>query len=328
MKTRPASSFLAWPWINKTMKERLTPIEKINIASEFAKNFVQRWDLKAIQRKDGSYLSIKHPLTHDDILDHLKGEITLGAYVLNPDSMAHFTVMDADDETNFSGLIGVSMVLMARKIPSYIEESRRGGHLWMFFDPMDGWKARSLGNTIAEKFGVTCEVFPKQDKLGEGPGSLIRLPFGVHQKTGKRYGFIDRTGNPLAPTLLEQLKILSYPEKVQLSDVESYLPTKKPVNLPGNSIQEGSGTSWSQIKEKINIKDFIGQYVELRSSGGGAMGKCPFHDDTHNSFGVNEKGNYWHCFAGCGGGSVIDFYMKLKGVDFKTAVEDLRQWTK
>ena len=29
--------------------------------------------------------------------------------------------------------------------------------------------------------------------------------------------------------------------------------------------------------------------------------------DLHPSFGVNTEGNYWHCFAGCGGGSVIDF---------------------
>ena len=40
---------------------------------------------------------------------------------------------------------------------------------------------------------------------------------------------------------------------------------------------------------------------------------------------MNTQGNYWNCFAGCGGGSVIDFWMLLRGIDFKTAVTELEQ---
>jgi DNA primase len=50
---------------------------------------------------------------------------------------------------------------------------------------------------------------------------------------------------------------------------------------------------------------------------------CPFHNDQHPSLGVNAEKNYWYCFAGCGGGSVIDFWMKWRGCDFKTAVTEL-----
>jgi DNA primase len=58
-------------------------------------------------------------------------------------------------------------------------------------------------------------------------------------------------------------------------------------------------------------------------------GFCPFHDDQVRSFGVNDSGNFWHCFAGCGGGSVIDFWMKWRtkhGQDgsFTETVRDLR----
>jgi DNA primase len=34
---------------------------------------------------------------------------------------------------------------------------------------------------------------------------------------------------------------------------------------------------------------------------------CQFHYDHNPSFGVNDAEYCWHCFAGCGGGSVIDF---------------------
>jgi DNA primase len=38
---------------------------------------------------------------------------------------------------------------------------------------------------------------------------------------------------------------------------------------------------------------------------------------------VSDEGNYWHCFAGCSGGSVIDFWIKWRRCDFKTAVKEL-----
>ena len=40
---------------------------------------------------------------------------------------------------------------------------------------------------------------------------------------------------------------------------------------------------------------------------------------------VNEKENYWNCFSGCGGGSVVDFWMKMNNMDFKEAVNDLAE---
>jgi DNA primase len=55
------------------------------------------------------------------------------------------------------------------------------------------------------------------------------------------------------------------------------------------------------------------------------MGLCPFHDDRHPNFCINEEGNYWHCFAGRGGGSVIDFWMKRQGCDFTMAVTELSE---
>lgn len=42
------------------------------------------------------------------------------------------------------------------------------------------------------------ELFPKQDQLTSGPGSLIRMPFGVHRLAHRRYGFQALDGSPLA----------------------------------------------------------------------------------------------------------------------------------
>ena len=48
--------------------------------------------------------------------------------------------------------------------------------------------------------------------------------------------------------------------------------------------------------------------------------RCPFHDDTKNSFSVFQASDgdwKWKCFAGCGCGDAIDFICKLDGVGFK-----------
>jgi hypothetical protein len=75
------------------------------------------------------------------------------------------------------------------------------------------------------------ELFPKQDELGDGPGSLIRMPFGVHRLTGRRYAFYTPDGIPLAPTIREQICALAAPQVVPEIAFESYrsnLPLGRP----------------------------------------------------------------------------------------------------
>ena len=76
-------------------------------------------------------------------------------------------------------------------------------------------------------------------------------------------------------------------------------PVFEPVEAPGEQVSD-------RIKAAVSCREFVRQYVELDSRG---PGRCPFHDDQVASFSVNREENYWHCFAGCGAGSIIDFYM-------------------
>ena len=60
--------------------------------------------------------------------------------------------------------------------------------------------------------------------------------------------------------------------------------------------------------------------VELRPSGRGYLGCCPFHDDTTASLSVGGVPDRFHCF-GCGAtGDVIDFIRRLHHVGFRDAV--------
>jgi len=228
--------------------------------------------------------------------------------------LAKFSVIDADDDESFEKLIKVRETV---PLPSYLEASRRGGHLWFFFEkPVEGKVAKNFGLEIAKRFSIEAEVFPKQAE-SQGPGSCIRLPFGIHHKTGERYPFLG-LGNWRA-----QLKALSDPERVPIEEVLKYqyqeLERKKLAPVTGDF---GDLPLWEKVKRAITIEELVSHYVDLNSKG---IGKCPFHEDDNPSFSVNTKENYWNCFSGCGGGSVIDFWMKLNNLDFKEASNDLAE---
>ena len=205
----------------------------------------------------------------------------------------------------------------------------------MFFaGAISGREARAFGRGVVEAHNLgDIEIFPKQDELRSGPGSLIRLPFGYHLSTMRRYGFITSAGEKLAPSIREQIALLSSPEVVTERGLEAYLGVAPPdpplLIMPSSGKGEfapaSAETVSERIKQAVTVLEFVGEYVELKPSGSGARGLCPFHDDHNPSFGVSIEGNFWNCFAGCGGGTAIDFWMQYRNVDFTTAVKELAQ---
>ena len=317
-------------------KERPASREDFSGLSEaLGQRFIQRWDVYGKQLDDGSYVSIRKPLRPDQLMGHLRGQITLGAYLLDNESKGRFLVMDADNAPDWRRLQALAIVLNEEDAAGYLEKSRRGGHLWLFFDaPLAGKDIRHFGQGLLRHFSIdNVELFPKQDKLATGPGSLIRLPFGVHRRSGRRYGFYKPDGRPLAPTLSEQIHALRAPETVSKPFLEHFSvvspdsvsrrpsePSGGPLRGPDDLAADALLTE--RIKGVIPVRQFILRHVELSNRG---KGHCPFHDDAVASFSVNDEDNYWKCFGCEKGGSVIDFWMAWRKCDFATAVDELAE---
>lgn len=84
-----------------------------------------------------------------------------------------------------------------------------------------------------------------------------------------------------------------------------------------------SSEAIAAIKARLNIADVVRRYVDLRPAAGRWMGVCPFHQETKPSFSVNASEGFFYCFGCQASGDVIDFYMRINGLEFRDALEQL-----
>jgi len=82
-----------------------------------------------------------------------------------------------------------------------------------------------------------------------------------------------------------------------------------------------------EIKKRINIKDIVSKYTDLKKIGSGKYrGFCIFHKEMSPSLTVYENTQSFFCF-GCGkGGDVINFIMLAENLDFKEAINYLNKF--
>lgn len=80
-----------------------------------------------------------------------------------------------------------------------------------------------------------------------------------------------------------------------------------------------------KVREANNIVDVIGPYTQLRSTGSGFMGRCPFpdHSDKSASFSVSEEKQLYNCFGCKKSGNIFTFLQVFNGYSFPESIEFL-----
>lgn len=77
------------------------------------------------------------------------------------------------------------------------------------------------------------------------------------------------------------------------------------------------------IKDRLSIADLVRRYTDLRQHGARFMAPCPFHQETKPSFYVDEARGTFYCFGCQAAGDLIEFYMRINGLDFREAINQL-----
>jgi len=254
--------------------------------------------------------------------------------VINELNQCPFVVFDSDASTGLCDLAAVQINLTTNGIPSYLELSRRGAHLWIFFvSPISPVLVRAW---LLPFCPTDVEFYPKQEAASwEHPGSLIRLPLGIHLRSGERYPFVTLINGqplPLFSSVVDALGWFATIERAMVPSPSTILLQRDNVGQPTQQnisfkkpepITPVGVTStirdWCASQDALSV---IGRYVSLDSNG---VGCCPFgwhHDDgvdTHPSF-VAYYPSYpdiccWYCHVWQQGGSLFDFLRLYYALD-------------
>jgi len=182
--------------------------------------FVNRDRPYALQLADGSYRWVYEECTDELLAAHLAGEVTLALSSTNERGWTRWACLDVDAPGALPQLLALRDALAELTepgelggppaLPGSVMGSRRSGHLWLLLE--EPVPARALRYVIRQVLDAVAaqgvevpahELYP--DREGSRTlGHAVRLPLGVHRKTGQRYPPYDAEGLPCVFTAPER----------------------------------------------------------------------------------------------------------------------------
>jgi hypothetical protein len=314
-----------------------------DLVQAYASLFIHCSGQYAVQQRDGSYWRVAEPLSLLLLSAHLAGRWTLGTFLLDGASTCAFAVFDADSPDGLVRLAGLAGELAQQGIPTVLEASRRGGHLWVHLsEPTPAAVVRAWLLPYAAAFGV--EFYPKQERLTPGgSGSLIRLPLGIHRRSRGWYPFLEMTVQgdlvPVGETVAaccawvwSHVQPVAVPPEVLLAFSSAGAPRgadglgvvgRVMAPLPG----PGSIRAWCRLHDIVAV---IGRSVVLDDRG---VGSCPFkahhyRGDLRPSFQVFGGDNpHWYCYTWRRAGDLFDFFCLYHQISPQEAWVQLQEGT-
>ena len=199
------------------------------------------------------YSPVYKPYTPQVVYNHLLGNYTTGIYLTKPDGDTRILAFDIDITAEainsargssekaakirkivFDYAAKFTKFLQTENLNPVLEDSGyKGAHIWIIFNK---WQKcgilRRLGEALLVANGnvpqeLSVEIFPKQKHRPKKLGNLIKLPLGIHKKTGRRSAFLDINAKPFD----NQSEALM---NIKPADISLINPLLDKYNLPDN----------------------------------------------------------------------------------------------
>ena len=231
------------------------------------------------------YTKFHHAPGSGEIIDHLAGRRTIAVPLVGPHGLCHHVALDVDA----GGPQALCRVLAAAQqlgwtayaITSETDE-HTGGHVWLHFDqPTSPNRARLLADQLAQAAGVDAETYPTRKAL--------RLPFGIHQWTGKRGHLLLQDGQHFdldahADTLTQALAtIAALPmnKASTLPELPQHAPTAPAAHQTAPGTASDTITRYNEQTNLVALLESYGGKIAERYGNGGALLHCPCGRHSH-----------------------------------------------
>jgi hypothetical protein len=220
--------------------------------------------------------------------------------------------IDADYKDALEDLLRLNYYLGRDHVHGALEKSRRGGHLWVFFETAQPARScRIYVYDLALRLGVPVkggglpegiEIFPKHDRLKAGEfGNAIRGPLGIHRGAGRRYWFYGADYN-----LAEQMAYIEQLPKVSSNQLQTLIAGKViPPPLAGRDSTHDFAPHRSLAKGSREFRILEHIQTKLRKARRNYVTQCPScaqagHDRSGDNLAISiEEPRKYLCWAGC-----------------------------
>lgn len=297
----------------------------LELAQQYYRLFVNRpiYSLQAtrlmVGGKVGWYLARDYKSRELKVLDdktiqgHINGDFTINLYPINPQTQrSKWVAIDADYEGAIKDLLHLRYELTKDDIHGALEQSRRGGHLWIFAEnPLLASECRIYIYNLALRLGIPVkggglreglEVFPIKDTLKEAEfGNALRGPLGVHRRTGRRYWFYGAGQTPEEQiTYLLQLPKLT---EDQLKTFTQGMRLPEAYQSPPPVVYKPRPASFSsQVRREFSILEHVRPRRKDRRN---YWAQCPScarinRDQSRDNLAIKrDDSRFYKCWAGC-----------------------------
>lgn len=249
-------------------------------------------------------------LTADTVRRHLRSEITIGLYAINPATQrSKWVAIDADYEGAMEDLLKFQYQLAKDEVDAALEMSKRGGHLWIFMAvPALARECRIYAYNLALKLGLRIkgvgfaegiEIFPKHDELRVGEfGNAVRGPLGIHRGAARRYWFYGADYE-----VQKQISFLKGLRKLSEGQLRRLIAGKTmPPEFERRRSEPAEARYVSPSGREFRILNHVGK---VRSIGRNYVTQCPScagtgRDRCGDNLAISiEDPRKYICWAGC-----------------------------